>query len=339
MLALRRGAHGNRVTTTPYASLSPDTVLDAVASLGFQPDGRLIPLNSYENRVYQIGMEDAPPLIAKFYREGRWSDETILEEHAFAWELADLEIPVVPPIRSDDSTLHRHAGFRFSAYPHQRGRAPELESAENLEWMGRLVGRIHAAGDTQPFRHRPALDSERFGYEPVRYLLEENQVPEHVRHRYEDISAAVLESVDRCFAQAGDFRRTRTHGDCHLGNVLWADDGPHFVDLDDCMQAPAIQDLWMLLAGDRDTMTGQLEHVLEGYTQFHEFDARELHLVEALRALRMIHYVAWLARRWDDPAFPVAFPWFGASRYWEEHVDQLYEQLERLDQPPLRVAI
>jgi len=327
------------VDPTPYASLSPDTILDAVASLGLVPDGRLVALNSYENRVYQVGIEEATPVIAKFYRGGRWEDAAILEEHAFAAELVSHDLPVVPPIADADGlTLHSHAGFRFSVSPRQSGRAPELESKDNLAWIGRLVGRLHMVGDTDEFRHRPRFSIERFGHEPVRFLLENNLVPEHVRHHYEEVTATVLEQCEQDFAAAGSPRFTRAHGDCHLGNILWADDGPHFVDLDDCMMAPAIQDLWMLLAGDRESMITQLQWVLEGYTQFHDFDARELHLVEALRALRMIHYVAWLARRWDDPAFPAAFPWFASARYWEEHVQQLAEQRDRLSEPPLPVS-
>ena len=328
------------MSLTPYAALSPDTILDSVASLGYTPDGRLVALNSYENRVYQVGLEDALPVIAKFYREGRWLDAAILEEHSFADELVSHDIPVVPPIANEHgATLHLHAGFRFSVYPRQSGRAPELESEENLGWIGRLVGRLHMVGDTRVFQHRPRLSIERFGYEPVRFVLDNDLVPEHVRHRYEEVTARVLEQSEQDFAAAGSLRFIRAHGDCHLGNILWADDGPHFVDLDDCMMAPAIQDLWMLLAGDRESMTTQLQWVLEGYTQFHDFDARELHLVEALRALRMIHYVAWLARRWDDPAFPAAFPWFGSSRYWEEHVEQLAEQSERLAEPPFPISL
>ena len=272
----------------PYGGLTPDVVLDALDAVGFRGDGRLIALNSYENRVYQVYMEDGPPIVTKFYRPGRWSDEAIVEEHAFVRELAAAELPVVAPIPGAiDETLHRFASFRFAVYPRRGGRAPELESRETLEWMGRFIGRIHAIGATRIFEHRPALDIATFGEEPRDYLLANDFIPSDLRAAYEAVITLALDGVRRCYDRAGDVHRIRLHGDCHAGNVLWVDDGPdkgpHFVDFDDCRSGPAVQDLWMLLSGDRSTMTTQLADVLAGYEDFHEFAPRELHLTEALR--------------------------------------------------------
>jgi len=323
---------------TPYAGLTPDLLLDAVETSGVRVNGSLLALNSYENRVYQVGIEDAPPLVAKFYRPGRWSDEAIREEHAFTLELAAQEIPVVPPLVRDGETLFEHAGFRFALFPRRGGRAPELDDLANLEWLGRFIGRIHAVGAVRPFEYRPSLTVARFGEEPVAFLLEHGFLPPEHRGQYEDLAAATLERVRAGFAETGTGNTLRLHGDCHPGNVLWTDDGPHFVDFDDCLQGPAVQDLWMLLSGDRPQMTLQLDTVLEGYREFADFDLRQLRLVEPLRALRLLHYSGWLARRWNDPAFPLAFPWFNSVRYWEEQILTLREQLNRLDAPPLSLG-
>lgn len=325
-------------TTIPYEQLTPDAVLSAVESAGWRADGRLLALNSYENRVYQVGIEDATPVIAKFYRPGRWSDEAILEEHAFLDELLAAEIPVVGPLRDHDGkSLLRYAGFRFTLFPRQGGRAPDLEKREHLEWLGRFLGRIHAVGAARSFRHRPAIDIDTLGRGPREYVLASGFLPATLIERYREVTELLLGGIDRCFERAGPFRKLRLHGDCHPGNVLWTDAGPHFVDFDDCATGPAIQDLWMLLAGDRRDMQQQLGYVLDGYEQFAEFNPRELWLIEALRTLRMLHYAAWIARRWDDPAFPRAFPWFDAPRYWEEHIQMLREQVPLLDEPPLAI--
>ncbi|NOY44122.1 MAG: serine/threonine protein kinase [Deltaproteobacteria bacterium] len=323
---------------TPFRGLTPDKVLDAVEAAGYRCDGRLLALNSYENRVYQVGIEGAEPLIAKFYRPGRWSDEAIREEHRFTRELADEEIPAVPPLAAGDGrTLFHFQGFRFALYPKRPGRPPELEHPDTLRRLGRFLGRIHAVGGLRPFRHRPTIDPTTFGEEPVRYLLESRILPPYLEDAYRAVAEAVLEGVRRCYERAGPVRRIRLHGDCHPGNVLWTPDGPHFVDFDDSRMGPAVQDLWMLLSGDRDAMEEQLALVLEGYGLFADLDPQELHLVEALRALRMLHHSAWLARRWNDPAFPAAFPWFREPRYWEEQILALREQAALLDEPPLRV--
>ncbi|MCP5353255.1 MAG: serine/threonine protein kinase [Chromatiales bacterium] len=318
-----------------YAGLDPDTVLAAVETLGSYSDGRLLALNSYENRVYQVGMEDAEPLIAKFYRPGRWSDAQIHEEHAFSFELAEAEIPVVAPLVFDGKTLFEHAGYRFAVFPRRGGRPPELDDVNHLEQLGRFFGRIHMVGAARPFVHRPALNIDNFGVESATYLLENGWLPREIKASYRAISSELLDAIREKYATAADIETLRLHGDAHPGNILWRDDAPHFVDLDDCRTGPAIQDLWMFLSGDRHYRNARLMDLLIGYTEFREFDPRELHLVEALRALRMMHYAAWLARRWDDPAFPLAFPWFNTARYWDDHILELKEQLSALDEPSL----
>ena len=322
-------------TTHPYSSLTPDAVLDALESAGVRGDGRLLALNSYENRVYQVYVEDGPPVIAKFYRPARWSDAAILEEHAFALELAEREIPVVAPLVIEGRTLHESGGFRFAVYPRRGGRMPELDDAETLEWLGRFIGRIHAVGAVEPFAERPALDLATFGVEPRDWLLGHGFIPPDLLPAWKSVVDLALDGVRRCYDRAGDVRAIRLHGDCHSGNILWTHDGPHFVDLDDARMGPAMQDLWMLLSGDRAAMTRSLSDVLAGYEDFHELDRRELALVEALRTLRLIHYSAWLARRWDDPAFPAAFPWFNTQRYWQDRILELREQVALMDEPAL----
>ena len=323
----------------PYADLTPDRVLDALESVGLRGDGRLLALGSYENRVYQIGIEDADPVVAKFYRPARWSGEAIAEEHGFVAELAAREIPVVAPLTLGGTTLHTFGLFRFAVYPRCGGRAPELDNRETLEWMGRFLGRIHSVGALAPFRHRPAIDLRTFGIEPRDWLLAHHFIPPDLIDAWRSVAAQALEGVRRCYDRAGAVRSLRLHGDCHAGNVLWiehgATRGPHFVDFDDARTGPAVQDLWMLLSGDRTEMTRQLGAVLAGYDDFFAFDSRELHLVEALRTLRLLHYSAWLAQRWDDPAFPAAFPWFNSQRYWQDRILELREQVALMDEPAL----
>jgi Ser/Thr protein kinase RdoA (MazF antagonist) len=318
-----------------YAGLTPDTVLDALDSVGLRGDGRLLALNSYENRVYQVSIEEGSPVVAKFYRPARWSAAAILEDHAFTRELAERELPVVTATAIGPRTLHEFGGFRFAVFPKRGGRAPELEDPKTLEWLGRFLGRIHAVGALRPYRDRPSVDLATFGEEPRDYLLAHGFLPADLADPWGQVVRLALDGIRRCYDRAGDVPTLRLHGDCHAGNVLWTDDGPHFVDFDDSRMGPAVQDLWMLLAGDRATMTGQLAAVLAGYEDFFTFNPRELHLVEALRTLRMIHYEAWLARRWDDPAFPAAFPWFNTQRYWQDQILDLREQLARMDEPCL----
>jgi Ser/Thr protein kinase RdoA (MazF antagonist) len=321
--------------TAPYASLTPDRILDALDSVGIVGDGRLLGLNSYENRVYLAYCQDASPVVVKFYRPARWNDAQILEEHAFVAELVEREIPAVAPLVLRAATLHRFADLRFAVYPKHGGRTPELDDPDTLEWLGRFIGRIHAVGKLAPFAHRPALDIATFGDEPRAFLLAHDFVPPDLLDAYRTVSAMALAGVRHCFERAGAVPTLRLHGDCHASNVLWTDDGPHFVDFDDARTGPAVQDLWMLLSGDRSAMTRQLSDVIKGYEDFAAFDRRELHLVEALRTLRLVHYAAWIARRWDDPAFPAAFPWFNTQRYWQDRILELREQIAAMEEPPL----
>jgi Ser/Thr protein kinase RdoA (MazF antagonist) len=320
----------------PYAALSPDVVLGAVDAAGTWSDGRLLTLNSYENRVFQVGLEHGEFVVAKFYRPGRWNDAAIGEEHAFALELAAAEIPVVAPLVFNGRTLLRHEGFRYALYPRRGGRAPSLESTDQLEWLGRLLARLHGVGTREPFHHRGTIDRATLIDGPARAALGSDLLPPHLFDAYRNAVMRVDDAVSNRFEAVGPVHRVRLHGDCHPGNVLWTGNGPHFVDLDDARMGPAVQDLWMLLSGDRATMQGQLAHVLGGYRAFMDFDARELGLIEPLRALRMIHHSAWIADRWDDPAFPAAFPWFGTPAYWDQQTTQLREQLEHMTLEPLR---
>ena len=311
----------------PYSRLSPDAVLDAVESAGVRTDGRLLALNSFENRVYQVGVEDGPPLVAKFYRGGRWSDAAIEEEHAFALELAAAELPVVAPLRFAGSTLLHSAQFRFALYPRQGGRAPELESAENLRWMGRLLARLHGVGGRARFVARGTLDRATLIAAPSCAVLSSALLPEAVRERYAQVIAVLDAAIAARFQAAAPIHHLRLHGDCHPGNVLWTDAGPHFVDLDDARMGPTVQDLWMLATTPR-----ALDILLEGYEEFGDFDRGQLELIEPLRLMRQIHYAGWIAQRWDDPAFPRAFPFAAEPRWWEQHVQDLLEAAERLNE-------
>jgi Ser/Thr protein kinase RdoA (MazF antagonist) len=326
----------------PYEVLTPDVVMDALASVGLYGDGRLMALSSYENRVYQVHLEEpfesAAVVVAKFYRPGRWSDAQIGEEHAFSAELAQAEVPAVAPLAPQGATLHHHAGFAFSVSPRRGGRAPELDDGEVLEWIGRYLARLHVVGARRAFEVRPALDVASFGDEPRAWLLAHDGTPLDVQGDWVRACDSALAQVRAAFAAARDagVRPLRLHGDCHPGNILWTPDaGPHFVDLDDARTGPAVQDLWMLLSGERAQRQRQLGALLDGYEQMRDFDRAELALIEPLRTLRLIHYSAWLARRWDDPAFPRAFPWFGSSDYWRGQVQMLEEQKEAMEEAPL----
>lgn len=324
--------------TEGFYSLGPDMILDAIEAFGQRPDGSLLALNSYENRVYRVGIEDEKPIVAKFYRPGRWSDAAILEEHTFTIELAETEIPVVAPISgADGSTLQFYAGHRYALFPCHGGRTPELNGGEDYEVMGRFIGRIHAVAALAPFQHRPILDVDSFGVQSYQFITENNFIPSGLDIAYRSLMDDLLPKVAAKFEVAGKIGQIRLHGDCHPGNILWTDSGPHFVDLDDCRMGPAIQDLWMLLNGSRQDMILQLSDLLEGYQEFCDFDFKEVQLIEALRTLRIMNYAAWLARRWSDPAFPRSFPWFNTERYWEEHILTLREQFALLDEPSLRL--
>ena len=314
----------------PYAALTPEVVLDAVSGAGLRPDGRLLALSSYENRVYQVWLEDDAAVVVKFYRPGRWSEAQIDEEHAFARELAEREIPVVAPAHKGS-----FSNFIFAVYPRRGGRTPELGDPKTLEWIGRFLGRIHAVGSTKKFSHREALTPQLFGHDARAHLLQSAFIPADLLDAWKAVTEQALQLVEACYARAGQIRMIRLHGDCHPGNILWTDDGPHFVDLDDSRMGPAVQDLWMLLSGDRAAMSVQLRDVLSGYEQFKDFPRHELHVLEALRTLRLIHYSAWIARRWDDPAFPAAFPWFNTQRYWQDRILELREQIALMQEEPL----
>ena len=321
----------------PYSKLSPETVLDAIEAVGFHCDGRVLALNSYENRVYQIGIEEGAPVVAKFYRPGRWSDAAIREEHAFAGELAAQEIPVVAPLLQAGESMHAHHGFRYAVFPRRGGRWPELGNSDEREWVGRFLGRIHAVGRASRFKERAFLSMEDLGRNARDFVLDGDWMPDYLAMKYAEVTDELLEAVEARALDWGGARLGRILGDCHRGNILWTELGPHFVDLDDCLTGPAIQDLWMLLSGGRQEMRTELKDLIKGYEQFLPFDRREIALIEPLRALRMIHYSAWLARRWHDPAFPMAFPWFAEPRYWEQHHRALQDQLAAVLEPPLEL--
>ncbi|WP_049621182.1 serine/threonine protein kinase [Frateuria defendens] len=310
---------------TPYANLTPDLVLDAVAACGLWPDGRLLALNSYENRVWQVGIEDEAPVIAKFYRPGRWSDAAILEEHAFAQELAAAELPVVAPRIVGGRTLLHHGGYRYALWPRRGGRAPSLESATQLEWLGRLIARLHAVGAREPFAYRGALDRASMIERPMQAVLDSALLPGTQRERYRAAASRLDAAIAARLEAVGPVRRLRLHGDCHPGNLLWTDEGPHFVDLDDARMGPAVQDLWML-AHDEAAM----QSLLDGYTSMRDFDYAELALVPALRAMRQLHHAGWIAARWHDPAFPAAFPFAAEAAWWEQHITDLHELADEL---------
>lgn len=320
----------------PFSTLTPDLVLDAVESLGYLSDARVLALNSYENRVYQVGIEESEPLIAKFYRPDRWSDAAIREEHAFSRELVEHEVPVVAPLGRDGESLFEHAGFRFALFPRRGGRAPEPGNLDQLYRLGQLLGRLHAVGATRPFTERETLAVDNFGHASLDTLLQGGFIPSGLLPAYRSVAQDLLGRLDALFGRVR-YSAIRLHGDCHPGNLLYRDETFNVVDLDDCRMGPAVQDLWMMLAGERQERLAQLAELIDGYQEFHDFDPRELPLIEGLRALRLLHHSAWIARRWDDPAFPLAFPWFANERYWGDQVLMLREQIAALDEEPLRL--
>ena len=325
-------------------------MLDALDAVGQRGDGRLLQLNSYENRVFQVMLEDGGAVVVKFYRPGRWTDAQISEEHGFAAELDRAEVPVVTPLRLSGSpadgqtlahTLIDGQPFRLAVYRRCAGHGPELDEPETLHWLGRFIARLHGVGEQRPFQHRRTLNAATFGHAPMARLLAQDIIPPAQLQGWHDACQQALAAVDQALS-AHPARHIRLHGDCHPGNILWRDveagqGGPHIVDLDDAVMGPAIQDLWMLLSGSPDAMQAQLAAVLQGYRQFRDFDNTELALIEPLRTLRMVHHSAWLAERWNDPAFPAAFPWFGGAGYWGQQTTQLREQIELMAQPPLEL--
>lgn len=320
-----------------YYALTPDTVLSAVSEFGFNADARIFPLNSYENRVYQIGIEDSDPIIGKFYRPGRWSDEAIMEEHHFTQQLSEQEIPVVAPISIAGQTLLSYHGYRFALYPRKGGQAPEPGDLDQLNWLGRLLGRIHNIGKSEEFHHRPTINSQTYGEKAAQFILQSGFLPAALEQQYADVSQQLATQIKTIFSNINSLHWIRGHGDFHHGNILWhRDQGPWLVDFDDCSICPAVQDIWMLLSGSRHDQSIQLSELLDGYSDFCPFDPAELKLVEPLRALRLIHYHAWLAKRWQDPAFPANFPWFNSDKFWQQHITDLQNQLVAINSDPLK---
>ena len=320
----------------PFETLTPDFIMQAIETQGYLCDGRNLALNSYENRVYQVGIEDDTPIIAKFYRPERWSDPQILEEHEFSYELAAQELPIVTPLKNAAGiSLHHHQDFSFSLFERKGGHAPELDHKDNLSILGRLLGRMHLIGARQAFQYRPSINIQNFGYDSAEFISR-HFIPSGLKLAYDSLARDVLAALEQSIQRAGKVRSIRVHGDCHAGNMLWRDDNPNFVDFDDSRMAPAVQDIWMLLSGSREEQGIQLNKILDGYFEFNDFDMTELQLIEVFRTLRIMHYSAWLARRWSDPAFPHSFPWFNTERYWEEHILELREQFAALNEPPIR---
>lgn len=342
----------------PYQHLTPDFVLDAIESQGWRTDSRILTLNSYENRVYQVGIDEGEPIIAKFYRPNRWSQAQIEEEHRFCDELANIDLPVVCPLSSPEKTSidaqanHQHTkalptvfeyqGFWFSVSPRRRGQTPNIECNETLQRIGRFLGRLHSVGNSKAFQHRPELSIAEFGHHARRFIVDQAtsgrlNMPDYVRTNYEQTTQLLLEIIEQKFAQT-PYRAIRLHGDCHASNWLQRDETLYLVDFDDARMGPAVQDIWMLLSGDDLQQQEQLQQILAGYQLFYDFDNRQLALIESLRTLRLMHYSAWLARRWQDPAFPKHFPWFDTEHYWADHVQTLREQIGRLQEPPLMAS-
>jgi Ser/Thr protein kinase RdoA (MazF antagonist) len=311
-------------------------VIDAVESLGLYSDQRIFPLNSYENRVYRVGIEDAAPVIVKFYRPERWTRDAILEEHSFSFELQDNDINVVAPLKINNESLHEFEGFQFALFPMQGGYAPELELPDTMYRIGLNIGRMHQVGLSKPFKHRQSLSLEKWAVESRSFLLEKEFIPLSLQSAYDTLTSDLIKTMRSINGQFS-VNQQRIHGDCHMGNILWREDQAYFVDLDDCVMGPAVQDIWLLLSGDRAQQTSLLSEFLDGYEEFASFDLKELNLIETLRTMRIMNYSAWLARRWGDPAFPMHFPWFNTERYWSEHILELREQLSALNELPLQL--
>ncbi len=315
-----------------FTSLSPDLILDGLESTGLSVDSGLLPLNSYENRVYQFHDDDKNKFVTKFYRPQRWSEAELREEHDFAFELAEQELPLVAPIKIAGESLFSYKGYHFAIYPCRGGRIFEVDNLDQLEWMGRFLGRIHAVAAQKKFSHRPTFTKQEMLFQATDIIKQSEFVPSYLSTAFFTILEQVVEVAAEQYQPSNEIR---LHGDCHAGNILWTDDGPHFVDLDDCRMGPAIQDLWMMLSGDRQQRLLQLDTMLMGYEEFYSFEPNQLILIESLRTMRVVNYMAWLCKRWQDPAFPHNFPWFNTDKYWEQQILMLKEQVSALQQPPL----
>jgi Ser/Thr protein kinase RdoA (MazF antagonist) len=321
--------------TFHFDALTPDLMWYALESIGIRAESGFLPLNSYENRVYQFTDEKRQRYVVKFYRPQRWTREQIIEEHRFALELADAEIPISAPIQREGETLYQYQGYRFALFYSVGGRQFEVDNSEQLAWVGRFLGRIHQIGKSHPFGHRPTIGLQDYLYQPKTLLENTTFIPTHIEQAFFSDLSQLIVSIEQHWPL--QHSAIRIHGDCHPGNILWRD-GPIFVDLDDARNGPSIQDLWMLLHGERHEKLAQLDILLEGYEEFCDFNSAELKLIEPLRGLRMVHYMAWLAKRWQDPAFPLAFPWFGEPKYWENQVLAFKEQIAALNEPPLSLT-
>ena len=321
------------MSTFDFTTLSPDLIIDGLEHVGFTVDSGLLALNSYENRVYQFSDNDNQKFVTKFYRPQRWSLAQLQEEHNFGFDLTAQELPVIAPIKINGKSLFEYKGFQFAVYPCRGGRIFEVDNLDQLEWMGRFVGRIHAVGAQKSFQYRDRFNTDEMLIEARQIIDQSGFVPTSLRTAFFTILDLVIELTITQYQPTSEIR---LHGDCHAGNILWREEhGPHFVDLDDCRTGPAIQDLWMMLSGDRQEQLLQLDTILSGYEEFFDFDANELKLIEPLRAMRVINYMAWLCKRWTDPAFPHNFPWFDSEKYWEQQILMLKEQVSALQQPPL----
>ena len=321
---------------TPFATLTPDLILNAVEAQGFFCDGRTYPLNSYENRVYQVGIEDSSPIIAKFYRQARWQRIQIEEEHAFCNELFEADIAVAAPIANPETraTLFESCGFHYALFARFRGDAPDTEDLDQLYTLGQKLGQLHNVGARTNFKHREILTPQLLGELSIRTQLHQNFIPARLQASYNEVAQTLLKRIQNQWLKY-PATTIRLHGDCHRSNILWSDNEPLFVDFDDALNGPAVQDLWMLLSGDRPQQNLQLSTLLEGYEEYRDFDRNELRLIESLRSLRMLHYACWLAKRQNDPAFKIAFPGFGSDTYWQQHINDLKHQLIALENPPL----
>lgn len=318
-----------------FQTLHPDTIMDALFEQGIRVDSGLTPLNSYENRVYQFQDEDRRRYVVKFYRPQRWSAEQISEEHQFAHELMNDEVPVAAPLEFNGQTLLTHQGYYYAVFPSLGGRQFEADNLDQMEWVARYLGRLHQTGRKKTFISRPAIDVNEYLIEPRHVFEHSTLIPAGLKAAFLNATDSLIEAVMAQWHTRFDL--LRLHGDCHAGNILWRD-GPLFVDLDDARNGPAVQDLWMLLNGDKAERRMQLETIIEAYEEFSEFKTDEIALIEPLRAMRMVYYLAWLIRRWDDPAFPKNFPWLTGEDYWHRQTLTFIEQVKVLQEPPLQLT-